>query len=285
MTTTALPSEQQPHASWRQLLLVFIVALLLFSLMRLQPEPWLQAQISQQSRQHGITLQYHALQIEGFTVHFDQFKVQTSQLPAPIVLDSLSLSPAWSSLLTGTIAIQLDTSWQGQQATAVVSKQGDVIDVQSFNALLETAALQPLLAKNIPIPVKTSGQIQATGTLLLNAINAHPLNGQIDITWSSAAVEMASMKTPLGDYKLSLQNSETGTPWQWNIDGGSTLLLSSKGSIATSTMQPERWPLNGQIRIEVGKKPEAASLAALLGNQAKQFNISGTLASPNLRPF
>ncbi len=280
---TQTDSDQNHHASWQQLLAVFIVALLLFIAMRMQPEPWISAQIDKQTKQHGVNIHYNSLELDGLTLLVDQLTIQSHQLATPIKLDSLSLSPAWSSLLSGNAGAIIHANWKGQQLSAVVSQQGDIIDIQSLNGALDISTLQPFIAKKLPIPVKVSGTAQISGDIQLNAINGHPRLGKIQLLWNKAGVEMPSMKVPLGDYALILQTDDLKRAWQWDINGGDALKLSGKGNLNTSAQNPAAWSINGMIQAQAD--PKAVNLSALLGKQNKQFRISGNITQPRLLPL
>ena len=278
-----LNPNQRRHASWQLLLAVFSVALLLFVTMRWQPEAWIQSQINTQSKQHGITISYDALQTDGFTIHMDQLSIQTAQLPAPFKLDRLSLSPAWSSLLSGNPGANIQADWNGQMLSAAVIKQADIIDIQSLRGELDVALLQPLLAKKLPLPVNLNGKANITGEIQLNASNGHPRLGKINIHWNAAAVDMPPMKMPLGDYALTLQTDDIKRAWQWDISGGSELKLNGKGNLNTSARNPAAWSIRGMVQAQADQ--QAANLSALLGNKEKQFRISGNITQPRLQPL
>jgi len=281
--TSLTSTDQHKHASWQMLAAVFMIALLLFIALRWQPEAWIEAQISKQSKQHAVTIHYDSLQLDGFTLLVNQLSIQSSRLNAPIKLDSLNLSPAWSILLSGTLGANIQLNWQGQTFSAIIIKQADSIDIQSLHGDLDVALLQPLLAKNIPIPIKASGRILINGDISFNAINGHPLQGKVNFNWNRAAVKMPSMNIALGDYALNLQNDDPKKLWQWDLHGGSALQLTGKGMLNTSAKKPAIWPVSGLLQIQADAK--ASNLAALLGKQSKRFSISGNITQPRLQPL
>ena len=276
-------TDHYSHASWHHLLVIFIVALSLFAAFRWQPEVWIQSQISKQSKLHGFNIHYNSLQLDGFTVLFDHLSIQSHQLSSPVKLDSLSLNPMWSSLFGGNPGANIQANWNGQTVSAAVIKQADIIDIQSLRGDLDVALLQPLLAKKLPIPVKVSGKVQISGDIQLNASNGHPRVGKINLNWKAAAVDMPSIKMPLGDYKLTLQTDDLKRAWQWDLSGGTTLKLSGKGNLNTYAQNPAAWSINGMLQARADQN--SPTLSALLGNQNKRFSLSGLITQPRLQAF
>ncbi|MDQ6999027.1 MAG: hypothetical protein Q9M17_09975 [Mariprofundus sp.] len=281
--TSSLTTNQQSHASWRILLTTFAVALLLFVAMRWQPEAWIQSQINIQSQKYGIDISYKALQTDGFTIQLDQAVIQTMQMPQPVKLDRLILSPAWSSLFSGNPAVQIHLVWIGQQASAIAIQRTDSMELQALHAELDIAALQPLLSKSLPLPLNLGGIAKINGNILLNAINAQPLLGKIDINWNTAVVDMPPMKLPLGDYALSLQTDDAKKAWSWDLSGGTALTLTGKGKLNTSAPNPAAWTIDGMVQAKADQKEP--NLSALLGNENRQFSLSGNISQPRLQPL
>jgi len=278
-----ISDNQTSHASWLQLLIIFVIALLLFMTLRWQPEIWIASQINNYAKQHNVSISYKNLEVNGFVVDIEHLSIQTPQLARPINFDTLSLMPAWSSLLRATIGIHTQVIWREQHASATLIKRHDMISIQAFKVDMDVAELQPLLTKSIPLPVTFSGQIQARGNIQIHASDGRPLHGDITIQWRAATAVMASEQMLLGDYTLMLQTDNATTPWQWSIDGGSGLTLKGKGTINTAANNPAAWTTHGQLRLQASK--ETPSLAAMLGNKAQQFNISGNAFHPQILPL
>ena len=278
-----ISDKLKSHASRQQLFIIFIVALLLFMVLRWQPELWLAAQINNYAKQHAINISYKHLETRGFSVDIDHISIQAAQFSTPIRLDTLTLSPAWSSLLSATIGIDIHVTWREQHASAVISKQHDVISIQALKVALDATTLQPLLSKNIPLPVTFTGQIQAFGDIQFHAINGRPLLADLTLLWRSAAAHMPPSDMPLGDYTLTLKNDDANSPWQWHIDGGKALMLAGKGSLDATSNNPAAWTINGKFHLEASQ--EIPSLVSILGNNEKQFHVSGNILHPRLQPL
>ena len=132
------------HASWWQLSLVFVLALLLFVAMHWQPEPWLRSQMVSQSQQQGIELDFNSLNVEGFSVRIEGASIRAAAISTPVIFETVTLEPAWSSLLTGTIAVRVTASWQGHQGQAVLALQEKHLDISDIHAAVDAAVLQSI---------------------------------------------------------------------------------------------------------------------------------------------
>jgi len=259
-----------------------MIACVIFIALRWQPEIWLQTQIKQYAEQQGITIFYDRMQRHGFTLQLEHLSIQAAQLPVsitPIILDTLELTPAWSSLFSLHPGVQVQMQWQGQHANAVIIRQDDTIVVHELLATLDVSSLQQLLETNVPLPVKAHGQVQLSGSLHLQS-NGQPLQGRVDIIWNTASIDFPPSQTALGDYKLTIESEQAASPWQWNINGGKALILNGKGNIDTSATNPQAWLIHGNIHI--GATKEAPALLSILGS-TKIFALSGSLTHPQLQ--
>jgi len=276
MISLISPATKSRHVSWQRLCLAFVLALLLFVLIRWQPELWLQHEIDQQTRINGIDLHYQALHIEGLSVRMEHASIQTSRLPSPVVLDSLSISPAWSLLLSGTGAVDIKATLYGQSVEAVLVWQNKYVEVQDMNAVLDVAALQSLWKQRMPFPVRAGGRLMLSGHIQLDALSGLPVDGQLDVAWQQARIDLPMFNKPLGDYQLALKATPHASGvWQWTLGGGTELRLSGSGQLDLSGKLPQQWMINGRVQIQAA--PEAKTIASMLGNQAKTFRITGKL--------
>jgi len=273
--------KNQQGISWWQLGMVFVVALLLFVAMRWQPEPWLRARIDLQTRQSGVVLDYEKMQVEGFTVRLDQVSAHIPGLAAPLMLESLSMRPAWASLLNGAPGIQLELHWQGQTGEGLLNWQDDYMDIYDVDAALDMSVLQLLWQKYLPLPVTLSGRVQVSGHVRLDMQSDRPLAGKLGIGWNSAAIVMGGEETALGDYQLGIMADETSGTWRWTLGGGEAVVLQGEGTVGIPLDVQQAWPVSGQVRIEAGK--QAGILSAMLGNAPLAFSLSGNAANPKLQ--
>lgn len=278
VSTTA----ESRHASLWQLCLVFVLTMLLFSVLRWQPEPWLQNRIDRQVRHSGIDLQYGALHIEGLTVRLKQVSIRTGTMPAPLMLDSLRISPAWSSLLSGSVAVDMQAELSGQSVSAVLVWQDKYIGVHDLNAVVDVAVLQTLWKQRMPLPVNVGGGLKLSGNVQLGALSGLPVEGQLDAVWQQASIDLPMFDKPLGDYHLALKaDANASGIWQWLLGGGDAVTLSGSGQMDMSGNIPQQWTING--RVQLRSAPEAKAIVAMLGNQARAFAISGKLLNARVQ--
>jgi len=282
-TSTPAPAAQQ-GASWRLLILVFVVALLLFVAMRWQPEAWLRSQIDTQANKQGISLHYQDLQVNGFSVHLDQLSVQTTQMKVPVLLDGLDISPAWLSLMQVRPALRVRLIWQGQTVSAILHQDQRALDINDLDALLDVAKLQHLWKSRLPIPVDVRGMIHISGDIRLDTASGRPMHGDVHAVWQSAAAGMAGMMNPLGDYSLALTGKEqTKSVWNWLLAGGTAIVLEGKGNLNLIGSNPQAWTVQGSVQLQPGKQP--SPVAAMLGNKPVRLHVSGSVLKPQIQPM
>ena len=87
---------------------------------------------------------------------------------------------------------------------------------------------------------------------------------------------------PLGDYQLVIKSDGSVGVWQWNLSGGTALLLQGDGKLELAAGVPvQAWGITGNGHLEAGKG--AASMAALLRQKPLPFKLSGPLLKPQLQ--
>jgi len=210
--------------------------------------------------------------------------IRTSALPAPFTLDALSISPAWSSLLTGVAAVDVKATLSGQPATAVLAWQDKSIALHDLKAVFDVGALQTVWKQRMPLPVDIGGQLKISGHIQLDAVSGLPVDGQLDAVWQQASVDLPMFDKPLGDYQLVLKAAAKAPGrWQWLLDGGAAVTLSGSGQLDLSGLVPQQWTVSGRLQVQAA--PEAKTIAAMLGQQAKAFTISGNLLNARLQPM
>lgn len=253
----------------------------MFIALRWQPEPWLRSYILGQSQQQGVTLDLNRLDIEGLSVRIDGASIRTAIMPTPLIVETLILEPAWSSLLTGTMAVRLMASWQGQQGQAVLAMQENHLNVSNIHAAVDAAVLQSIWQGTMAIPLNVSGQVQVSGQLTLMLETGRPVQGQLTTLWQAAAVELAGAIISLGDYQLMLESEDGGADsWPWTLTGGTAVLLNGQGVLHTAGSALQEWAMNGQAEAAAGK--QAGGLATMLGTAPMKFRLSGSVAQPRL---
>jgi len=282
--TPAAAQDAQQGSSWRLLILVFVVALLLFVAMRWQPEAWLRSQIDSQANKQGISLHYQDLQVNGFSVHLDKLSVHTAQMKAAVLLDGLDISPAWSSLMQAMLALRVRLIWQGQSVSATLHLDQRALDINDLDALLDVAKLQHIWKSRLPVPVDVRGMIQISGDIRLDTASGRPMHGDVHAVWQSAAAGMAGTMNPLGDYSLALTGKEQAkSVWHWLLAGGTAVVLEGKGDLNLAALKPQAWTVQGSVQLQPGKQP--SPVAAMLGNKPVRLHVSGSVLKPQIQPL
>jgi len=284
-------SERRQDLSGWHLGLFFVLAVVLFVLLRWQPDAWLQAQIDNQARQHGMVVQYQRLHVDGFTLHLEHLSIRSARWPVPMMMDRLTLTPAWSSLLKARAAVHLLANSNGQRLETLLSWQSGHIGMSGLQGDLDVALLQPFWQRRLTLPIHVGGRLILTGEMLLNAVSGMPVDGNIKLEWHSAATDVTGLDKPLGDYRLLLKAGQlseqpsgklsgklSGKPWQWTVTGGSSLKLSGQGTINIAGPLPQQWGIHGRIRLQPMRRDNA--IAAMLGGKVAAFSLSGNVINP-----
>jgi len=215
-----------------------------------------------------------------FNSSTDDVSIQTAALAAPLLLETLNLSPAWLLLFSGSPGIDMQVSWQGQQAEALLFWQDGNIDVQDFLADVDMAVLQLLWKKYLPVTANATGRVQVRGDFRLDAANGWPLTGMLEAGWHAAGVDFNG-KIPLGDYQLAVKSEHDADPWSWVLSGGTALLIEGEGAIVAPLNPQLPWSMHGQASIAAAK--EAVQLSAMLGNIPLKYRLSGPIFKPRVQ--
>ncbi len=264
--------------SWRRLVLLFVVALLLFCAMRWDGDRWLKRQLLPRLATHGI----HAAALERVGgrlrlshVSLDGVRVGGAQM----VIDRLDLAPVWPSLLRLTPAARVTLRWRQAAVEGDVAQgDDDRLALRGLTLTLPVTMVTPLLPA---MPVKLGGAIACHGGMQLLLATLQPEAPDLRCDWRQATAAMGAKPTPLGSYTLTLKG-DGDKAWPWKLHGGDVAKVEGKGTIHPRADVPlPQWPLDGTITVRAGKGPLAATVGALLGN--KPHAISGTVAKPVLR--
>jgi hypothetical protein len=272
------------HASTLQLVLLFVAALALFTLLRWQPESWLRLQIERLVEQAGIELQYDRLQCDGISVALAGVRLRVPGRPESVSLQRVSLRPAWGALLHGAAAVRvaaIGAAAGGAPALqiAVTLLPGrERIVLREISARLDAAWLRQLLPPQLVLPLAIGGRFMLSGELDLAAADARPQGGELLLQWRQATSALTG-GAPLGDYRLTLQGGDAPGRWQWRLDGGSRLTLSGRGRIDVQAADPRQWRISGEARAQVA----AALLPGLPAGTPMALTLYGTLGALRLQ--
>jgi hypothetical protein len=277
-------SEQFSHASWWQLGMVFVIALLVFISGRWQAEPWLRSQIAALAGQHGVTVEFQSLKLEGLALRFTGVSIRGPDMTSPAALQSLTVEPAWNAWIAGNLAARIGLNWQGQPATALAGVHDGYVELDDLDAALDVAVLKPVLHRQLGVPADVTGRVHLSGNIRFDAVTGQPASGKLTANWQGASAALAGVQIPLGDYRLVMQ-AEPPSPgsWQWRLSGGADITLNGEGKVQTPSGDPKAWTVNGQGRLDVVGKGVNPALSALMGGSAISFRLSGNVLSPGLQ--
>jgi len=267
-----------------QLGLLFVVAVAVFAGMRWQPGPWVKAHILAMAEQQQISIEYRDATLHGLTVEMDQVLLKTPRMPAPVMVEKVTVRPKLSTLWSGSPVARVGLGWQGQMLYASLLQRDGYVEVQDIAGSADIALLQPLWQGQLAMPVDAKGRVALSGDLLLDAATGLPLSGALAASWQGAEAALAGMNLVLGDYRVTVKNGTVANQWSWQADGGTGLMLKAGGQLAIHGADPAMWPLNGEIELAAGEASASnPMLGMLLGNGPIRLQVSGPLLRPQMK--
>ncbi|WP_038250872.1 translocation/assembly module TamB domain-containing protein [Ghiorsea bivora] len=274
-------SQQTPAPnSKRKLLFIFTFALLTFSLLRWDISPWLSTQIQQAAKQAGVNLQYESMAVSGFGIVFQQLHISQADKQS-IKLQKLEANLAWNALLSGELGANIETLWQTNPISFTVIQQGDSLQINDIDAVVDISRIPAQLMSQIP--ARISGVIQAQGDIRINPNTQQLEAGNLDITWNQAKAGLTQPKFTLGDYHIKIySDAQKNQPWHWDISGGSGVTLKGNGTLLPQQPDPKWWGVDGLINVKVDQtNPSLAMMMqSMMGTTEASLRISGTLGKP-----
>ncbi len=268
-----------PSLKYWQLGMVFVLALVVFMLMRWQPGPWLRTEILRMAEQQHVQLNFSRMAWHGLSAEMTDVQVRTARMTSPVMVKNITVRPMLSMLWSGEPAVRLDVLWRGQQLSASVRQEGDIIDISDVEAAVDITVLQPLWQRQLSMQVDVQGRVELTGNVRLNGRTGQPLNGNITANWQGAKAALAGMKMPLGDYRLNLHNIAQTDSWQWQIDGGQGLTVRADGKLMLTGSDPRLWSISGKAELTAGDGAPQG-LVLMLGGEPVKLQLSGILQRP-----
>jgi type II secretion system protein N len=206
-------------------------------------------------------------------------------LPEPLLIEGLSLSPQWSTLLTGNPGLQLQGHLMNGTITAGVLKSGEIDAV--------AAGLQFDLPLQKPLPLTINGTLddaivagstrldpgtKTSMTLHLSGVSLHGLEllgaDSRGIVLGEITLETEGLGRAIKVNTLSARGGD------FIVNGDGTLLI---GRTAASS----RIKLALQVRPGANLDPSMTSLLGLVGEADEEgvylLQLTGTLAKPLLK--
>jgi len=268
------------HAGRLLLLLVFCLALILFLLMRWQPESWLRGQIDEAGRANGLQIVYQKLDLDGLTVHLQQLSLSGGGLPVPVKLEQLTIAPAWGEWLHLRSSIRLQMRSQGMQLSMLLNSQGQLLAFHDVK--FESDVAHIVASSGYSLPVQLAGTLLISGDLLYDRNLQRPVGGKLIADLQQAAASFSGKPEALGSATLSVENLDAAGPWHWLLNSGEGLIATGKGSLAMPAAAPALWQLDGRLDVRAGDSLPASFKVFL--SQPMHFNVAGSLATLNLIP-
>ncbi len=262
--------------SKRFLITLFFIALPIFIFMRWDSSIWLDAQVQQAASDAGYQLTYTDLDVSGLTVHLQNVHIQQQQ--NSLDLDSLEISPSFSTLISGDLGADINASWLGNPISASVSSSDDLLTLTNIDAMIDVSRIQ-----NLNIPAQLAGLMHLQGFVMVWQNTGLPQSGELQLTWNQAKAGLAAPEFTLGDYTLNLNSVEDiKQPWQWTIAGGSGVALNGSGTLLPTMPDPKQWLINGLVDTEIDNANPSLSMMmqSMMGSTKAKFRISGSLGAP-----
>ncbi len=259
--------------------MMFVLAAIVFSALRWQPEPWLRVQIDQFAEQQHLQLNYSQLSLHGLSAEMRDVQVQNMHMVHPVRVKKITVRPLLSTLWSGSPGIRVTVHWRGQVISASIRQLDGKLDIRDVDGVADIAMLKPLWQRHADVKVDVQGRVNLSGRLLLNAQTGQPLEGELVVDWQGAEAVLAGMNMSFGDYHLSLLNADQTGQWQWQVDGGKGLTLHADGKLVVAAANPQQWRIHGQAELAAGAGA-AQGLTMMLGNGPMKLRLSGTLLRP-----
>ncbi|MCF6208934.1 MAG: hypothetical protein L3J61_06100 [Ghiorsea sp.] len=274
-----MSQKEAPLSSKRKLLLIFTLALAVFSLLRWDISPWLDTQIQQAAKQAGVGVQYEQISVSGLGIQLDNLQVSRPNMQ-PLQFQELQVNLAWNALLSGEVGANIETLWQTNPISFTVIQQGDSLQINDIAAVVDISRIPQLTAQ---IPASISGVIEAHGAIRINPNTQKLETGDLEIVWNQAKAGLTQPKFTLGDYHIKLySDAQENQPWHWDISGGSGVALKGNGTISPQQPDPQWWAISGLLNTKVDQtNPSLAMMMqSMMGTTEASLRISGTLGKP-----
>lgn len=219
------------------------------------------------------------------SLHANQVKIDINDLPHPLEIDQLSISPQWSTLLSSNPGAQLQAQLMGGVVSGEILKSG-VISAMA-KGLHFDLPLQKPMAMNITGTLK-----QATleaATRLDPKTKTHISLRLSDVRIIGLDIFKAdSPGIALGEITLEVDGQGRAMKIMSLSAKGGALDINGDGTLFIGrTSASSRIKLELQVRPGPNADPSIASLLELAGKQdASGFyslKVSGTLAKPSLK--
>jgi len=259
--------------SKKQLIVLFVVALLTFSVGRWDMQSWVQARLDTALLQSGLNIHYTDLSLHGLSLQLAGVNVASPDMPHEMALDTVQISMNASTLWHGAIQLHAENAWL--QAAANVSLADGVIDVQGLDVQCDVAQAQAWYGAAMALPVTVLGQLHVTGEMAIDKLTGIAQTADVKATLLDASVDMMQQRYALGDYALTWRlHEQVG---DWLLSGGKQVVIEGKGVVSVVSNMPMQWPFTGEVDMTAGAE---SPLVSLLPPNGQHITLAGTLGVP-----
>ena len=261
--------------SWsqKQLVVLFVVALLVFTVGRWDMQSWVQSRLDTAILQSGLNIDYEDLRLRGLSLQLRGVNVALADMPHPMALDMAQIALTWSSLWHGAVQLQAENTWL--QATTNISLNDGAIDVQDLEVQCDVAQAQAWYGAAMSLPFSVLGQLHVAGNMAIDKTTGIAQTADLKATLISASVAMMQQHYALGDYALVWQlHEQVGDRL---LSGGEQVVVEGKGVVNVTSSMPMQWPLTGAVDMTAGAE---SPLVSLLPQSGQHITLAGTLGAP-----
>ncbi len=215
----------------------------------------------------------------------DQVRIDLPQLPRPLEIEQLSLSPLWSTLLSSNPGVQLQAELMSGTLTGEILKSG-LIRAMATGLRFDLPLQKPMAMNitgtlnqaNLEAATRLDPETKTAISLLLSDVRISGLDifkaDSPGISFGETTLEVDGQGRAMKIKTLSARGGDL------DIKGDGTLLIGR-------TSATSRIKLELQVRPGPNADPAIASLLELAGKQGPEgfysLKVSGTLAKPMLK--
>jgi len=257
------------------LILLFILALPVFTWLRWNPTSWINAQLA--SNGMAAYVQVNLVEKSGMELRLKDVHIQIPD-GTNISLNRVVLNPAWLRILRGTPSFHVRGAIGGATFSFNVSMQGGYIWLRDLDILARAGMIKDYFPQAAMLNL--TGDMLISGDIKLRQHDGIPLEGAMTLQWQKAASNMLG-KGSLGDFRLDLTSSKNSA-WQWQVKGGKTLSIDGKGHLSTLSQNPELWQVDGSIHTQ-SQGSVASLLTGITGQDRWDLMISGVISNPHMK--
>ncbi len=242
--------------------------------------------VSEVVQQSGVKMQgRNASLLFPFGLEFDLKIFPTTPVLAPLDLQQLQVSPAWSSLVSGTPQIDLQGKLSGGRFDARADRNGTGtlwlrgVDIAPLQRTNQDYRVQGILNGDLN-GEQLSAAMTGEGDFILQLRDARLLGlGRLGLP-ESLALGMLSLEGQFKERRLSIEKALL-TEGALEMSGGGTLLVGE-------TPEQTRLNLNVRLHPTASTPPGLRDLLNLTGvkptaDGSYLLRIGGTLARPAIR--